>query len=86
MRLAFFLSFFVRSLFLSFCLSFFLFVLFSVPSDDYESTSNWDIGGSSVLFWAMGMRPSKDNFWSSDGQKRQMGFSQVQGVRCKVQI
>ena len=33
--------------------------------------------GSSLLFWAMGMRPSKDNFWSGDGQKRQLGFSQT---------
>ena len=45
-------------------------------SDDYEGGSNWDVGGASLLFWAMGMRPSKDNFWSGDGQKRQMGFSQ----------
>ena len=45
-------------------------------SDDYQGTSNWDIGGASLLFWAMGMRPSKDNFWSGDGQKRQMGFDQ----------
>ena len=46
-------------------------------SDDYAGGSNWDIGGPSLLFWAMGMRPSKDNFWSSDGQKRQPGFSQT---------
>lgn len=45
-------------------------------SDDYAEAGNWDIGGSSLLFWAMGMRPSKDNFWSSDGQRRQPGFDQ----------
>ena len=43
---------------------------------DYQDGENWKVGGSSVLFWAMGMRPSKDNFWSGDGQKRQMGFDQ----------
>ena len=43
-------------------------------SPDYASNSNWFIGGSSMLFWAVGMRPSKDNFWSSDDQPRQPGF------------
>ena len=33
-------------------------------SGDYAGDGNWDIGGSSLLFWAVGMRPSKDNFWS----------------------
>jgi hypothetical protein len=45
-------------------------------SYDYAGSDNWNIGGSSLLFWSMGVRPSKDNFWSSDGQKRQPGFSQ----------
>jgi hypothetical protein len=45
-------------------------------SPDYASTSNWFIGGSSLLFWAVGMRPSKDNFWSGDGQQRQPGFKE----------
>ena len=46
-------------------------------SMDYEDSANLFVGGASVLFWSMGLRPSKDNFWSGDGQKRQMGFSQV---------
>jgi hypothetical protein len=45
-------------------------------SYDYAGSDNWDIGGSSLLFWTMGVRPSKDNFWTSDGQKRQPGFTQ----------
>ena len=45
-------------------------------SDDYAGGGNWNIGGPSLLFWALGMRPSKDNFWSSDGQPRQPGFDQ----------
>lgn len=45
-------------------------------SMDYEDSANLFVGGASVLFWSMGLRPSKDNFWSGDGQKRQMGFSQ----------
>eukprot|EP01047_Picozoa_sp_COSAG01_P041260 COSAG01_NODE_3530_length_5964_cov_653.329241_6_plen_113_part_00 len=28
-------------------------------SPDYASDSNWFIGGSSLLFWAVGLRPSK---------------------------
>jgi hypothetical protein len=28
-------------------------------SPDYASNDNWFIGGSSMLFWAVGMRPSK---------------------------
>lgn len=44
-------------------------------SGDYAGTSNWNVGGTSLLFWAMGLRPSKDNFWSGDGQKRQPGFA-----------
>ena len=44
---------------------------------DYEDSANLFVGGAAVLFWAMGLHPSKDNFWSGDGQKRQMGFSQV---------
>ena len=46
-------------------------------SGDYAGPNNWNVGGSSLLFWAMGMRPSKDNFWSGDGQKRQLGFKQT---------
>lgn len=46
-------------------------------SDDYAAESNWDVGGASLLFWAVGLRPSKDNFWSGDGQRRQQGFSQT---------
>ena len=46
-------------------------------SGDYAGGQNWDVGGSSLLFWAAGMRPSKDNFWSGDGQKRQPFFTQV---------
>ena len=45
-------------------------------SADYASDENWNIGGASLLFWAVGMRPSKDNFWSGDGQQRQPGFYQ----------
>jgi hypothetical protein len=45
-------------------------------SPDYASSSNWFIGGSSMLFWAVGMRPSKDNFWSADNQPRQPGFTE----------
>ena len=45
-------------------------------SYDYAEGDNWNVGGSSLLFWAVGVRPSKDNFWSSDGQKRQPGFTQ----------
>ena len=33
-------------------------------SGDYAGTSNFDIGGSSLLGWALGLRPSKDNFWT----------------------
>lgn len=45
-------------------------------SFDYQEDYNWNTGGSSLLFWAMGMRPSKDNFWSGDGQVSQrLGYS-----------
>jgi len=43
-------------------------------SPDYASGSNWFIGHSSLLFEAVGLRPSKDNWWSGDGQMRQPGF------------
>ena len=43
-------------------------------SPDYASGTNWFIGHSSLLFEAVGLRPSKDNFWSGDGQPRQPGF------------
>eukprot|EP00937_MAST-01D_sp_MAST-1D-sp2_P001128 g1128.t1 len=46
-------------------------------SGDYCCADNWDVGGPSLLFWALGMRPSKDNFWSGDGQKRQPGFTET---------
>ena len=36
-------------------------------SNDYAEPDNWQVGGASLLFWAVGMRPSKDNFWSGDG-------------------
>merc|ERR1711874_379009 len=45
-------------------------------SGDYAGSGNLNVGGSSLLFWAVGMRPSKDNFWSGDGQARQPGFRQ----------
>ena len=34
-------------------------------SGDYAGTTNFDIGGASLLGWALGLRPSKDNFWTS---------------------
>ena len=43
-------------------------------SPDYASSLNWFIGHSSLLFEAVGLRPSKDNWWSGDGQTRQPGF------------
>eukprot|EP00038_Savillea_parva_P028861 m.67416 g.67416 ORF g.67416 m.67416 type:complete len:998 (+) comp8438_c0_seq1:47-3040(+) len=43
-------------------------------SDDYVGVKNWDVGESSVLFWALGMPPSKDTFWSTDGEPLQDGF------------
>ena len=46
-------------------------------SGDYAGPNNWNVGGSSLLFYAMGLRPSKDNFWSGDGQKRQLDFRQT---------
>lgn len=33
-------------------------------STDYAAAHNFDIGGSSLLGWALGLRPSKDNFWT----------------------
>jgi len=33
-------------------------------STDYASGGNWDIGGSALLAYALGLRPSKDNFWT----------------------
>jgi hypothetical protein len=29
-------------------------------SGDYAGSGNWNVGGASLLFWAMGMRPSKE--------------------------
>ena len=34
-------------------------------SGDYAGLANFDIGGSSLLAWALGLRPSKDNFWTA---------------------
>mmetsp|Transcript_70058 Transcript_70058/g.180567 ORF Transcript_70058/g.180567 Transcript_70058/m.180567 type:complete len:808 (-) Transcript_70058:158-2581(-) len=33
-------------------------------SKDYARASNYDIGGSSLLGFALGLRPSKDSFWT----------------------
>jgi len=33
-------------------------------SDDYPTTTNWNIGSASLLHWAMDVRPSKDTFWT----------------------
>lgn len=33
-------------------------------SDDYTGSTNYDIGGSSILGFALGLRPSKDTFWT----------------------
>eukprot|EP00937_MAST-01D_sp_MAST-1D-sp2_P000149 g149.t1 len=46
-------------------------------SPDYAGGANWFIGHSSLLFEAVGLKPSKDNFWSADGQARQPGFKQA---------
>eukprot|EP01052_Picozoa_sp_SAG31_P005511 SAG31_NODE_243_length_19342_cov_12.906459_14_plen_297_part_00 len=45
-------------------------------SGDYAGNGNWNLGGSSLLYWALGIRPSKDNFWSGDEQPRELGLSQ----------
>ena len=34
-------------------------------SSDYASGNNWDIGAGSLLWSALGLKPSKDNFWTS---------------------
>ena len=34
-------------------------------SGDYASGSNWNIGAGSLLWSALGLKPSKDNFWTS---------------------
>jgi hypothetical protein len=33
-------------------------------SGDYAGQNNFDIGGSALLAFAVGLRPSKDNFWT----------------------
>mmetsp|Transcript_86928 Transcript_86928/g.246464 ORF Transcript_86928/g.246464 Transcript_86928/m.246464 type:complete len:826 (+) Transcript_86928:58-2535(+) len=33
-------------------------------SGDYVSEDNYDVGGSALLAFALGLRPSKDNFWT----------------------
>merc|ERR1711959_790818 len=33
-------------------------------SGDYAGGSNYNIGGSALLAFALGLRPSKDNFWT----------------------
>eukprot|EP01060_Flectonema_neradi_P001954 TRINITY_DN1119_c2_g1_i1.p1 TRINITY_DN1119_c2_g1~~TRINITY_DN1119_c2_g1_i1.p1 ORF type:complete len:771 (+),score=173.81 TRINITY_DN1119_c2_g1_i1:44-2314(+) len=38
-------------------------------SMDFCYGRSWDIGGSSILAWAMGASPSKDTLWSSDNNK-----------------
>jgi len=37
-------------------------------SDDYVTTTNWNIGGSSLLYWSVDIRPSKDTFWTTPNQ------------------
>ena len=34
-------------------------------SGDYAGGSNWNIGAGSLLWSALGLKPSKDNFWTS---------------------
>eukprot|EP01084_Bolivina_argentea_P025908 48172_1 len=34
-------------------------------SDDYAGSENWDIGAGSLLWSALDLKPSKDNFWTS---------------------
>ena len=47
-------------------------------SPDYANSLNTFIGSSSLLFWAAGLRPSKDNFWTSDGARKKRHF-----LRCR---
>ena len=33
-------------------------------SGDYAGSNNWDIGPGSIFWSALGLKPSKDNFWT----------------------
>ena len=58
--------------------SFLLQVTNGRASPDYANSLNTFIGSSSLLFWAAGLRPSKDNFWTSDGARKKRHF-----LRCR---
>ena len=34
-------------------------------STDYSASSNQDIGAGSILWHSLGLKPSKDNFWTT---------------------
>ncbi|CAE7252706.1 Cbr3, partial [Symbiodinium natans] len=58
-------------------------------SDDYASQANFDIGGSSLLAFALNLRPSKDSFWSqrpasSQETGRPWGPQDNPGSNCEL--
>eukprot|EP00041_Stephanoeca_diplocostata_P024395 m.617139 g.617139 ORF g.617139 m.617139 type:complete len:972 (-) comp22517_c4_seq1:103-3018(-) len=52
-------------------------------SGDYASSGNYNIGGSSLLAFALGLRPSKDNFWSHRPMNSTWGDSNP-GRNCEL--
>ena len=55
-------------------------------SPDYATPDNTFIGHSSLLFMAVGMRPSKDNFWTTDGETSWNGWANLSnpGRNCEL--
>lgn len=60
-------------------------------SDDYASEGNMDIGGSALLAFALGLRPSKDNFWTHRPQSavdsgKPWGVKDNPGANCELNL
>lgn len=52
-------------------------------SGDYAGGSNYNVGGSSLLAFALALRPSKDNFWSHRPANSSWGESNP-GRNCEL--
>ena len=42
-------------------------------SGDYAAQGNWDIGAGAILWASLGLKPSKDNFWTTYPQPLMYG-------------
>eukprot|EP00054_Salpingoeca_dolichothecata_P003175 m.25683 g.25683 ORF g.25683 m.25683 type:complete len:362 (-) comp13608_c0_seq1:56-1141(-) len=55
-------------------------------SGDYAGSGNHDIGASSLFMFSLGIRPSKDNFWTMPSSKSPYGAHGYPGTNAELNL